>query len=161
MTSTLNAPVYEVKPESAWYQAEKERRRLKEEFYKEIEGEFPNNGFGYYNSSLFGVMKGSDDYEAWKHELTKNPDKNGLYRFKKTSKHYKRFSEKLSRFDTDNPFKSHDVFGYNNTKGRHWVDGRWFYSVKDPKYLNDQKDEVRPVEYAEYLKLITEVLERG
>lgn len=152
MTSTLNAPVFEVKQDSEWYQYKKAQTQRERSFFKEIlSNYFEDNGFSYYHDDHFGVSGDSKDFEKYKDELTKNPDRNGVHTFKKKSKHYPIFREMLKDVVDKDPFKPHDVFGRNNLKASHWLGDRWFYGVKDAsKVLNN---EVEPIDYKEYLKV--------
>ena len=162
MTSTLDAPVYELKKDSEWHRAKTEYLAGKRKFYKEIEKDFPDNGFTYYHDSYFGVLGQSKDYETYKDHLRKNADKNGVYIFKKTSPLWKVYHEKLKEFvDLEDSFKSHDVFGWNNVKVGQRVGDRYFYSIKIPESITDPNNEVEPIEYADYLQVVMDVIKGG
>lgn len=160
MSQTLDAPVYEVKQDSEWYIETKARNERETEFFKEINSTYFNDrGFAYYHSEHFGVNGRSEDYEKYKDELLKNPDKNGVYIFKKKSKFVPIFKEMIAKVGDKNPFKSHDVFGTNNLKASQWIGNRWFFSVKREEYIKDPSGEVQPIDYKEYLALLMSSLE--
>ena len=161
MAQTLDAPVYEVKQDSEWYIETKARNKRQDEFFKEINTTyFEDRGFAYYHSEYFGVDKRSKDYEKYKDELLKNPDKNGIYIFKKKSKYVPIFKEMIAKVGEKNPFKSHDVFGANNLKQSQWIGDRWFFSVKNEEYIKDPKEEVQSIDYKEYLKVVMDSLNK-
>lgn len=160
MTQPIDAPVYEVKQDSEWYIETKARLQREDEFFKEINSTyFEDRGFAYYHAEHFGVDGKSKDYEKYKDELLKNPDKNGIYIFKKKSKYVPIFKEMIAKVGEKNPFKSHDVFGVNNLKYSQWIGDRWFFSVKNEEYIKDPKEEVQPIEYKEYLKVVMDSLD--
>lgn len=156
---TLDSPVFEVKQDSKWYKETKDRRDGREEFFKRVKenGYFKDNGFAFYDEKHFGIYAESDDYETYKNELSKNPDKNGIHKFKKNTEHYKIFHEMLSKFEPHDPFKCHDVLGFNNPKSSQWIDGRWFWSVKDESQVVGK--EVEKIDYKNYLKVVMEHVE--
>jgi hypothetical protein len=156
--NTLDAPIYEVKQDSEWYQKQVKRRTDIEEFFKKMNSEyFKDNGFSFYHSEWFGVQGDSKDYETFKDELMKNPNKDGVHIFKKRSKYFKVFKELLEKIEEVSPFKTHDVFGLNNVKASHWVGDRWFFSVKRDELKNG--DEVTPIDFKEYLGLVMKSLD--
>ncbi|WP_143804809.1 hypothetical protein [Paraliobacillus ryukyuensis] len=153
---TLDSPVFEVKQDSKWYKNTIERERKRKEFFKKINSTyFKDNGFAYYHDEHFGVQGESDDYEAYKDELKKNSDKNGVYIFKKRSKYFDIFSEILKEVEKNNdPFKRMDVLGMNNAKGSQWLGDRWFFSVKNESEVVGK--EVEKMNYKDYLKVVME-----
>ncbi len=157
---TLDSPVYEVKQDSQWYKDTIETREKRAEFFETLNKDyFQDNGFAFYHDEYFGVYGSSRDYETYKDELKKNPDKNGIYIFKKRSKHYQVFSEMLKEVEKkDDPFKRMDVFGLNNTKASQWINGRWFWQVKDLSQVKG--DEVEPIDYKDYLKICMEQIDK-
>lgn len=156
---TLDAPVFEVKQDSEWYKETAKRKEAQKEFFKEVNEEyFTDNGFVFYHEEYFGIDGDSKDYEMYKSELKKHPDKNNIYIFKKRSKYYPIFKEKLAKFQNKySPFKAHDVLGMNNMTASQWVDGRWFYGVKNADQVEGR--EVEPIDYKEYLKIVMDALE--
>jgi hypothetical protein len=154
---TLNAPVYEVKQDSDWYKSQVKRDSEIKEFFKKINSEyFKDNGFSFYHSEWFGVQANSLDYETYKNEVMKNPNRDGVHIFKKRSKYFPLFKELLDSIEDKSPFKSHDVLGLNNISGSHWVGDRWFFGVKHEKFVKG--DEVVPINYKEYLKVVMDTL---
>lgn len=161
---TLDAPVFEVKQDSDWYKNEVERRKKTKEFFNKIRNDYiEDNGFAFYHESHFGIYADSKDYETYRDELTKHPDKNGLHTFKKRSTHYKVFKEMLEEIPSNNPFKPHDVFGSNNMNQSQWLRGRWFYSVKDENRVpeNSIGIEIEPISYKKYLEIVMDVIEEN
>ena len=159
---TLDSPVYEVKQNSDWYQKEFNRRENQKKFFETIKNDFiTDNGFAFYNAYAFGIYETSNDYETYKDELVKNPDKNGIHLFKKRSKHYKIFSEMLKSSEKDDWFKPHDVLGSNNIKASQWIGNRWFFSVRNKDRVPKESinDEIESVDFKEYLKVISENLD--
>lgn len=153
MTATLNAPVYEVNPESEWYKSSLAKLQRQKEFFKKINSMyFDDNGFSYYNTKVFGIKGNSKDYEKYKEELLKNPDSRGIYLFKKRSKYYAIFNEMLMKVEDKNRFKSHEVFGINNITGRQWIGERWFFGVE--KEEDVEGEEAVLVNYREYLEAV-------
>ncbi|AUJ23147.1 hypothetical protein [Virgibacillus dokdonensis] len=159
---TLDAPVFEVRQDSDWYKEEIERREKTKEFFNKIQnGYIQDNGFAFYHESHFGIYADSKDYEIYKSELTKHPDKNGIYTFKKRSTHYKLFKEMLDDIPRISPFKPHDVFGLNNMNQSQWVGDRWFYSVKDENKIPQESIgiKIEPISYKKYLEIIVGIIE--
>lgn len=155
---TLDAPVYEVKKESEWYKSFKKRREEVNEFFKKVEAEYGlSDGFSFYHSAYFGVEAGSKEYELYKDEVSKNPNKDGVHPFKKRSKHFKILKELLEQIEEISPFKSHDVLGLNNISGSQWIGDRWFFGVKHEQYVKG--DEVTPIKYKDYLKVAMDALD--
>ncbi len=156
---TLDSPVYEVKQESDWYKKTAARREKRRNFFKEInEKYFKDNGFAYYHSEYFGVSGDSEDYEVYKDELKKNPTKDNIYIFKKRSKYYPIFKEMIEEIDDNySPFEGHDRLGTNNMTGSQWIGDRWFWGVKNES--NVKSDEVKPIDYKEYLQVIMETVD--
>ncbi|CDQ22608.1 hypothetical protein [Halobacillus karajensis] len=156
---TLDAPVYEVKQDSEWYKKTMARRKRQEKFFKEInEKYFKDNGFSYYHSEWFGVQGDSEDYEVYKNELRKNPDKNGVHIFKKNSKYFKAFKEMLDEVEGDfSPFASHDRLGLNNMSGSQWIGDRWFFGVKRESEV--KSDEVEKIDFKDYLAVVAKSLD--
>jgi hypothetical protein len=156
--SALDAPVYEVKQDSRWYKSEVKREQDIKNFFERINTQyFSDNGFSFYHSEYFGVNHKSKDYETYKDEVTKNPNKDGVHTFKKRSKHFKVFKEMIEQIENSSPFKKHDVFGLNNLTASQWIGDRWFFGVKNEKSV--KSDEVEPIDYKEYLKLLMENLD--
>ena len=158
---TLDAPVYEVRQDSEWYKETVKRDTDINNFFKEInEKYFTDNGFSFYHSEYFGISGSSKDYETYKDHLLKNPEKNGMYPFKKRSKYYPIFKEMIEKIDRGNPFKAHDVLGLNNVAASQWLGDRWFYQVKRAEDVKDTTGaEVTPIEYVDYLSLVMTYLE--
>lgn len=159
----LSAPIFEVRQDCDWFKEVSESRERGAAFFREInKTHFKDNGFAYYNEEKFGVSRDSKDYEVYQNELKKHPDKNGIHEFKKTSKHYKYFKEKLKGIEHNvSPFKTHDVFGMNNIRYKQWLDNRWFFEVKDKDLVTNQyalENEIREVPYQEYLSLLQKIV---
>jgi hypothetical protein len=153
--SALDSPVYEVKQDSEWYKSEVKREQDIKNFFEKINSEyFCDNGFSFYHSEYFGVNYKSKDYEKYRDEVTKNPNKDGVHTFKKRSKHFKIFKEMIEQIEFSSPFKRHDVFGLNNLTASQWLGDRWFFGVKHEKFVKGE--EVEPIDYKEYLKLLLE-----
>lgn len=156
--NTLNAPVYEVKQDSQWYKQKVKQKSDIKKFFEKVNSEyFKDNGFSFYHSEHFGIQAESKDLETYKDEVSKNPNKDGVHIFKKRSKYFKIFKELLDQIEEVYPFKAHDVFGLNNLTASQWIDNRWFFGAKNEKYVKG--DEVEPIDYKEYLKLVMETLE--
>jgi hypothetical protein len=154
---TLDAPVYEVKQDSEWYKNRVKRDLQIKEFFKKINAEyFKDNGFSFYHSEWFGVQGDSADYETYKDEVMKNPNKDGVHIIKKRSKYFAIFKELLEQIDDSSPFKSHDVLGFNNISGSQWVGNRWFFGVKHEEFVKGE--EVTLIDYKEYLKVVMDSL---
>lgn len=157
----IDAPVYEVKQDSEWYQTRIKRKSQTKEFFNKVNSKyFKDSGFVFYHSEYFGVQGDSADYETYKEELLKNPNKDGVYIFKKRSHYYKILNELLEKIEKESPFKVHDVFGLNNVSYSQWIKRRWFFSVKNENLIKDVKHkEIAPVNYKEYLQLVMDSLE--
>jgi hypothetical protein len=150
---TLDAPVYEVKQDSEWYKAAIKRNKDINDFFKKVNEEyFKDNGFVFYHSEWFGIQADSEDFETYKDELLKNPEKNGVHIFKKRSKYFNIFKELIEQIEEISPFKPHDALGMNNISASQWIGDRWFFGVKHEKLVKG--DEVVPVDYKDYLKLV-------
>lgn len=179
MAQTLDAPVYEINPESVFYKqkfAEREQDIKISKVIDELAEELGFNAeeFLYYGPFGFGFFSSNADYKLFKEHLTKNPDRSGVYRFKKSSKLYKIISTRLLEVEGDakgSPFAAHDVFGINNVSALQWLGDRLFYQAKDEKAveikLNGEKRCVDyPVEplikfhHTDYLKLYLERAEK-
>ncbi len=149
----LDAPIYEVKPDSQWYKSQKKRRSDIDEFFKKVKEQFNlGEGFGFYHSEYFGVHYGTPEYEQYKSEVVKNGDK-GFHAFKKRSTYYKPIKELLEQIEKVSPFKAHDTFGLNNVSASQWINGRFFYGVKNEQLIKVH-DEVTPVDYKDYLQVV-------
>jgi hypothetical protein len=154
---TLDAPVYEVNQDSEWYQKMLKRNNDIMEFFKEIKEQYGlGEGFSFYHSEYFGIRSGTKDYDRYKGELLKNPDKNGFYPFKKRSKYFQPIKALIEKVEQVSPFTSHDVFGLNNITASQWVGDRWFFGVKKEKLVKGT--EVTPIDFKEYLKLVIDTL---
>lgn len=150
--------MYEVNQDSEWYMEKQKERANTKAFFKEINSEyFIDNGFSFYHSEHFGVNGDSKDYETYKNELAKNPDKNNVHIFKKRTPHFKIFKEMLKKIEIVSPFHPHDVFGLNNVSSSQWIGDRWFFEVKHEKYIK-KKDMVTPIDYKDYLNLVLEAM---
>lgn len=154
---TLDAPIYEVNQDSDWYKRESKRKQDTKEFFEKIKEKFGlSDGFGFYHSEYFGIHGGTKDYEVFKDELLKNPDKD-FYPFKKRSKYFKEIKEMIEQIEDRNPFKSHDVLGLNNISASQWVGDKWFFQVKNEQLVKG--NEVTPIDYKDYLKFVMENLD--
>lgn len=152
---TLDAPIFEVNRDSEWYKSAKKRNEDIDTFFAAFKEKYgDNDGFGFYHSEYFGVHAGTKCYELFKDQVLKNPTADGFYPFRKRSKYYKEIKELLDQIEDRSAFKSHDVFGMNNTTASQWIDERWFFSVKDEESVKDENNEVAPVSYKEYLKVV-------
>lgn len=167
---TLNAPIYEVNSVSKFYKQQFAIRQQEIETSKVI-GElateigFNADDFLYYGPYGFGFKMSSESYDLFKEHLTKNDDRNGVYRFKKSSKPYKVISKRMESVQSieKDPFTPHDVFGINNLRYSQWLDDRLFYEVKDAA-MTEQTIEKRKggegieplleIAYREYLELV-------
>jgi hypothetical protein len=155
---TLDAPIYEVKQCSEWYKSAMKRKEDINNFFEIFKEKYgTNDGFSFYHSEYFGVYSETESYEMFKDEILKNPTKEGFYPFKKRSKYFKEIKALIDQVKEISPFKSHDVFGLNNISARQWVGDRWFFGVKHEKYVKG--DEVTPVEYKDYLKVVMNSLD--
>lgn len=150
---TLNSPVYEVKKDSEWYMKKRKKESDIKDFFKKINTEyFKDNGFSFYHSEYFGVNSNSKDYETYKDEVSKNPNKDNVHIFKKRSKYFKIFKGLLKSIEEISPFKNHDVFGPNNAKVSQWIEDRWFFEVGNEDLVKGE--EVSLMDYKEYLQLV-------
>jgi len=158
---TLNSPVYEVRQDSEWYKNHMERKRLIKDFFRNVNSTyFKDSGFSFYHSTCFGIQGYSADYETYKSELLKNPNKDGVHLFKKKSKYFNIFREMLEPIGDPNPFKIHDVFGLNNAKASQTLKGRWFFEVGNENLIKDKEHkEITPIDYKEYLTFVMENLD--
>lgn len=156
---TLDSPVYEVNPDSQWYQDKKQQREDIETFFKTIRERFGmGDGFSFYHKEYFGIHGNTKDYEKFKDELLKNPtEKNDFYPFKKRSVFYKEINELLKKVKEVYPFKPHDELGLNNVSASQWIGDRWFFQVKDTTMVKG--NDVIPVIYKEYLQLVMDRLD--
>lgn len=155
--NTLDAPVFEVKKDSDWYKETKQYNERRKNFFEEMNKTYmKDSGFVYWHSEYFGILGSSADYETYKDELKKNPVEDRIYIFKKRSKHYPIFKEMIKQIGDRDPFKSHDVLGMNNMTGNQWIGDRWFYGVKNEECVTGE--EVEPIDYKEYLKVVVEAL---
>ncbi len=155
---TLDAPIYEVKQDSEWYKAEVQCKSDRQNFYSALKDKFGTiEGFAYYHSEYFGVAAGSEAYELFKDEVSKNPKRHGFHPFKKRSKYYKEIKEMIEAIAEVSPFKAHDVFGLNNINARQWIDGRLFYGVRQDEDITSE--EVTPVAFKDYLQVVMSKLD--
>lgn len=171
---TLNEPIFEVNQESDFYKKSKERKDKRPRI-NEILNEIANTvgfdveEFQYYGCYGFGFSYGSDGYEKFKDQLMKNADRNGVYKFKKTSAVFKEISKKLEEVDKINnivnPFEIHDIFGINNVTAAQWLGDRYFVEVKHKKtteiFINKpdrsrqyKVEPIKEVSYKDYLQLV-------
>lgn len=175
---TLNAPLFELNPESKYYKtikAIKDSNSRINEILGEIASEFDFelDEFSYYGSRGFGFKYDTESYEKFEAHLTKKPDSNGVHTFKKTTATYKLISPKLVEVDEilskKDSFALHDIFGFNNLKASQWIKDRYFVEVKSETVTQEalnssergKRFEVEPVmeaSYKDYLLLITESL---
>lgn len=148
--TAMNAPVYEVNPESGFYKAHAQKRANISKVNKilgDIENYLgiPEETFIYYDAARFGFFGSSDEYKMYKEMLKKNPDSNGVYLFKKTTPEFKYVTELMKQVDelrnVVSPFSAHDIFGMNNIKASQWVGDRMFVSVVDGEYTNEYVNE--------------------
>lgn len=158
---TLDAPVYEIKQNSEWYISTVKRRLQIKEFFQKVNSEyFTDNGFSFYTSEHFGIQGCSKDYETYKDEVMKNPNKDGVHIFKKRLKFYELFKGMIEQIEETNPFKSTDVFGLNNLSASQWIGERWFFGVRNSEYIKDKESkEITSIEYKDYLKIVMENLD--
>jgi len=156
---TLDEYVYEFKQDSKWYQGKVKEREGIKDFFNKINNEyFEDNGFSFYHEEHFGVQGYSEDYEKFKNEVKKNPDKNGVHIFKKRSKYYSIFKDMLKEINIISPFMAHDVLGSNNMRASQWLGDRWFWEVKNPDAI--KSDQVEPVVYKEYLEVVKDSIDK-
>lgn len=148
--TAMNAPVYEVNPESEFYKSHAQKRANISKINKllgDIENylEIPEESFVYYNAGRFGFYSNSEGYKKYKDSLKKNSDSNGVYLFKKTTPEFKHVAVLMEQVDAlkniVSPFSAHDIFGMNNIKASQWVGDRMFVSVKDGDYTNEYVNE--------------------
>lgn len=158
---TLGSPVYEVKQDSEWYIKEMKRRNDVNKFFDKFEEKYGiRKGFSYYHSEYFGVYGGTEAYELFKDDVVKNPTKDDWYAFKKRSKYFKEIKELLEKIEKVSPFHSHDVLGLNNVVASQWIGDRWFFQIKNEKFVKDtEHKEVAPIDYKEYLKFVMDCIE--
>lgn len=155
---TLDAPIYEVKQDSEWYKSKVKQKNAIRDFFNSFEKRFGfKDGFSFYHSEYFGVYGDTKAYDYFKHDLVKNPDKHNWYAFKKRSNSFKEIKALLKNTDDVYPFKSHDVFGLNNVTSSQWIGDRWFFGVRNANRVVGE--EVTPIEYKEYLKIIMNSLD--
>lgn len=157
---TLDAPVYEVKQDSDWYKKALKRRSDIDKFFEIVKEKYGfGSGFSFYHSEYFGIHSGTKDYETYKDELLKTPDSNNksFYPFKKRSKYFNEIKNLIAQIEEVSPFKAHDVLGLNNVKASQWIGDRWFYQVKNEQHVKG--DEVTPIDYKDYLKVVMNTLE--
>lgn len=175
---TLNAPLFELNPESKYYKTIKiikDSHSRINEILREIASEFDFklDEFSYYGSRGFGFKYDTEAYEKFENQLTKKPDRNGIHTFKKTTAIYKLISPKMVEVDKilskRDPFGLHDIFGFNNLAASQWIKDRYFVEVKSEAITREalnssdrgKRFEVEPVmeaSYKDYLLLITEEL---
>lgn len=157
---TLDAPIYEVKQNSEWYKSEKKKREDINIFFDKFKKKYGTNiGFAFYHSEYFGVQAGTEAYELFKEEVTKNPKEKDFHPFKKRSKYYTEIKELIEQIEEISPFKSHDVFGLNNVSASQWIGDRWFFGVRDIECVKGE--EVTPIGFKDYLKVVMEKLEQN
>ena len=171
---TLNAPLFELNQQSIYYKVLKEVKdnnpRIDQIIRKtaELIG-YDSSEFVYYGSRGFGFYGDSKAYEKFKDQLTKRPDRNGVYTFKRTTSTYKTVSPRMLEIEKIqskiNPFALHDIFGLNNLVATQWIEDRFFVEVRseeDTKKLlvserRRKQCEIEPVKeigYKEYLELV-------
>lgn len=160
----LSEPVVEMKKESKVFKGFKKREEDQpkiiatlKEFAEEYDVTLEN--FAYYNARDFGFVEGKE-FEKYRKELTKNPDKNGIYLFKKNTVIYKEIKEKLKIIDDVNQSMAlswllHDAVGFNNPRYHQWLGDRLFVEVKDGEMAIKTGDAVA-VNYKEYLQVLME-----
>jgi hypothetical protein len=157
---TLDEHIYEVNQDSDWYKKKDKQFDDINNFYRIIKEKYGfEEGFVFYHSEYFGIEYGTPDYEKFKDELLKNSNKDGIHIFKKKSKFNQIMKGLLDEVEEISPFKVHDTFGLNNTRGSQWVNGRWFFSIEDPENIN-QFGEISSVEFKDYLKVVMDALEK-
>jgi hypothetical protein len=174
----LSAPLFEVNPESSYYKKIKEIKDARPRINKVLQeiGEelgFDSKEFAYYGSQGFGFYDNSVAYEKFEKELMKNPDKNGVYLFKKRTPSFKKISPKILELEkihnSVSPFALHDIFGVNNLKAAQWVGERYFVEVKSESITRDKLssserikqyavEPVKEIEYKQYLLLVVEAI---
>ncbi|MEL3959458.1 hypothetical protein NST17_20110 [Caldifermentibacillus hisashii] len=156
---TLDAPVYEIKQDSEWYKKEIKRQKDTDNFFKILIDKYGiGRGFAFLHSEYFGVYEGTEAFKLLKDDVLKNGDKNGFHSFKKKSKYYEPIKYLIEQIEKISPFKTHDVFGLNNVKATQWVGDRWFFQIKNEELIKN-KEEIFPIEYKEYLKVVMENLD--
>lgn len=158
---TLDAPIYEINQDSEWFKSEKKRREDMNGVFKELADKYElGEGFSYYHSEYFGIYSGTEAYKKYKDELVKNPDKNGWHAFRKLSKYFSEIKTILNKVEERNPFMAHDVLGLNNISASQWVDGRWYFGVKNIELIKDHNI-VTPIDFKDYLKIVMNALEEN
>ncbi|MCM3227540.1 hypothetical protein [Terribacillus saccharophilus] len=155
--STIDAPVYEVRQDSDWYKSEVKRTEDINNFFDAFKEKYGVTGFTFYHDEYFGVIKDTEAYEKFKDEVVKNPNKDGIYAFKKRSTYYKEIHAMLSEIEEISPFKPHDVLGINNMAASQWIGERWFFSVKNENLV--EGNEVKPINYKDYLQIVMDNLD--
>lgn len=156
--ATLSHPVYEVKQDTKWYKEKLKWRKGSKQFFEDLDKDYGIKvGFHYYHSTYFGMTPDCTKFEEYRDQLTKNANKDGIYTFKKTSKMFKELSERIKAFDLVYAFQHHDELGLNNVTRSQWLDDRWFFEVKNEKFVEGNSVEL--IDYKEYLKFIVDSLE--
>ncbi|MDA2413316.1 hypothetical protein PDN53_03185 [Bacillus cereus] len=157
---TLDAPIYEVSKDSDWYKSATKRKEDINYFFDSFKEKYgTNKGFVFYHSEYFGVQAGTEAYELFKEEVTKNSKEKDFHPFKKRSKYYKEIKVLLEKIEEISPFKSHDVLGLNNISASQWIGDRWFFGVNNKEYVKG--NEVTPIDFKDYLKVVMEKLEEN
>lgn len=171
---TLDMPLYELNQGSEYYKTIKEIKdshSFINSIIDEIDKEhgFEKGDFVYYGSSDFGFYINSKSFEKFKDELKKHPDRNGVYRFKRSSKIWKAIHPKMKPIaeihNKKNPFALHDIFGWNNLKATQWVGDRYFVGVRSTENIESslgtearkkmfEVEPVQHIDYKDYLGLI-------
>ncbi|WP_143804728.1 hypothetical protein [Paraliobacillus ryukyuensis] len=170
---TLDSPVFELNKESDYYKKIKEvkdSQPIINEILDQVASklEIDPKEFLYYNAGGFGFEKYTDSYMKYQDKLTKNPDRNGVHTFKRSTNEFKEISSMINEIDkikkTVNPFALHDIFGFNNLKASQWIGDRFFVGVKSEERTmgnveerkNQSIEPVKDISYKEYLKLVME-----
>ena len=158
---TLDAPVYEVNQTSTWYKKKIKQMEDQRRVFKKLNTQyFQDGGFSYYHSEHFGVAGQSKDFETYKDEVRKNPDKNGVHIFKVRSPHFPIFKALLEEIEEISPFKTHDVFGLNNVEASQWLGEKWFFQVKHEDLIKEP--EILTLwNYTDYLQHVMDFLRKG
>lgn len=177
----LSEPLFEINQDSDYYKKIKEVKDARPRINKVLQeiGEelgFDSKEFAYYGSAGFGFYGNSTAFDKFENELTKKPDRNGVYLFKKRTSSYKKISPKLLELEKINrsvsPFALHDIFGLNNLKASQWVGDRYFVEVKSASVTRDKVssperikqyaiEPVKEMEYKQYLLLVVEEIGKG
>lgn len=176
--TTLSEPMFEIHPDSEYYGQVKSVRDARPRINEIIDGIAATHGFNpeefnYYGSEGFGFKAKSEGRVKFERDLSKNPDRNGIYLFKKTTAVFKAIKPEMQKIqeirNKRNPFGLHDITGVNNVSRSQWLDQRLFVEVKsmdevermmaDPNRSTRYPVEpVKQVKYTEYLELALTLL---